>query len=219
MQWNYFDEVTAVKPCGKAVLGKHRLSLCLGDNPFRLGWRFKAGVRHGWLVTLLWLAAVPLTAQTSASGQQPRERTAQDTSPTAAAALKPSLGTTNVLAGKPTSASPDRAGARESRVWVRADGVRLPGVFVGRHGSVIALREDGGRNVFWTWAQVSPGDRDFLARQYGVFGPPGSLSSGAGPTRQQTVAARMARVAARAEPPKAPAEGAATAAPDQGSER
>ena len=95
---------------------------------------------------------------------------------------------------------------RAARCWTRADGVKLTGVFVGLHGSIVALKETGGRNVFWSWAQVSQADRSYLAREKAVFGPPSAPPPA--PSRQQVVAQRMAQVAVRATLTPAPAEAA-----------
>ena len=94
------------------------------------------------------------------------------------------------------------------RVWTRTDGVKLTGVFVARHGSVLALKEAGGRNVFWSWAQVSQADRDYLAREKAVFGPHTAPAPAPPPSRQELVSQRMTQVAARAGSAPAPAEAA-----------
>jgi hypothetical protein len=102
----------------------------------------------------------------------------------------------------------EAAGASQPRRWTSSDGVRVTGVFVALHGSVLALKEVGGRNVFWSWAQVSAGDRAYLAREYGVLGPPSARPQPAAPPRQQIVTDRIAKVAQRAEPAKAPPDDA-----------
>ena len=89
----------------------------------------------------------------------------------------------------------EAAGANQARLWTRSDGVRITGVFVALHGTVLALKEVGGRNIFWSWAQVSAGDRAYLAREYAVLGPPSDRPHPAAPTRQQIVTDRMAKVA------------------------
>jgi len=86
---------------------------------------------------------------------------------------------------------------RAARCWTRADGVKLTGVFVRLNGDIVALKETGGRNVFWTFEQLSAGDRDYLAREKAVFGPRSALPQAAAPSRQQVVAQRVAQVAAR----------------------
>ena len=84
-----------------------------------------------------------------------------------------------------------------ARCWTRADGVKLTGVFVRLNGDIVALKETGGRNVFWTFEQLSAGDRDYLAREKAVFGPRSALPQAPAPSRQQVVAQRVALVAAR----------------------
>ncbi len=102
----------------------------------------------------------------------------------------------------------ERGPKRAERVWTRTDGVKLTGVFVARHGSVLALKEAGGRNVFWSWAQVSQADRDYLAREKAVFGPHTAPVPAPPPSRQELVSQRMTQVAARAGSAPAPAEAA-----------
>lgn len=91
------------------------------------------------------------------------------------------------------------AAVAKPRLWTRSDGVQVTGVFVAVHGSVLALKEISGRNVFWSWAQVSAGDRAYLAREHAVVAASLAAPQGAGDTRQQTVAARMAKINNRAE--------------------
>ena len=91
------------------------------------------------------------------------------------------------------------AATTKPRLWTRSDGVQVTGVFVAVHGSVLALKEIGGRNVFWSWAQVSAGDRAYLAREHAVVATSPAAPQAAGETRQQAVAARMAKINGRAE--------------------
>jgi hypothetical protein len=112
----------------------------------------------------------------------------------------------------------EAAAAAKPRVWTRSDGVRVTGVFVALHGTVLALKEAGGRNVFWSWTQVSARDRDFLTRQCGVAAPPAAAPGGAGETREQVVAARRAKVARQAARVETPPQGAAAAGARQGNE-
>ena len=104
----------------------------------------------------------------------------------------------------------EAAGATQPRLWTRSDGGRSTGVFVALQGTVLALKEVGGRNIFWSWAQVSAGDRAYLAREYAVLGPPSARRQPAAPTRQQIGADRMAKVAQRAESAKAQPDGGTT---------
>lgn len=112
----------------------------------------------------------------------------------------------------------EAAAAAKPRVWTRSDGVRVTGVFVALHGTVLALKEAGGRNVFWSWTQVSARDRDFLFRECGVAAPSATAPGGAGETREQVVAARRAKVVRQAERAQTPPEGAAAAGARQGNE-
>ena len=104
----------------------------------------------------------------------------------------------------------EAAGATQPRLWTRSDGGRITGVFVALQGTVLALKEVGGRNIFWSWAQVSAGDRAYLAREYAVRGPPSARRQPAAPPRQQIVTDRMAKVAQRAESAKAQPDGGTT---------
>jgi hypothetical protein len=110
------------------------------------------------------------------------------------------------------------AAAATPRLWSRSDGVRVTGVFVALHGTVLALKEAGGRNVFWSWTQVSARDRDFLIRECGVAAPSATAPGGAVETREQVVAARRAKVVRQAERAQTPPEGAAAAGARQGKE-
>ena len=114
-----------------------------------------------------------------------------DTAPALAMASAPAP-----VAALASTNAPTRT-ERGARCWTRADGVKLTGVFVRLNGDIVALKETGGRNVFWTFEQLSAGDRDYLAREKAVFGPRSALPQAAAPSRQQVVAQRVAQVAAR----------------------
>jgi len=147
--------------------------------------------RGGWFRLVLSLAlglwAVSGRAQSAGTTDAPGQGTVR------------AAGTNGTAAAKTTLAA-------GSRVWTRTDGVKVTGVFVAWHGSVLALKDVGGRNVFWSWAQVSQADRSYLAREKAVFGPPSAPPPA--PSRQQVVAQRMAQVAVRATLTPAPAEAA-----------
>ena len=121
------------------------------------------------------------------------------------------------LAG-PGTAARASTNAPAPRRWTRADGVKLSGVFVARHGAVLAFKETGGRNVFWNWAQVSARDRAYLVRECAVVAPPAAVPRPAEETRQQAVADRTAKIASRAQRLQTEPYGAATV-PSSQSER
>ena len=55
----------------------------------------------------------------------------------------------------------ERGPKRAERVWTRTDGVKLTGVFVARHGSVLALKEAGGKPLAEQRAAIRRAERHY----------------------------------------------------------